>query len=349
MGVLDHWQPVARSSELRKRPLAVTIAGHPIAVYRTTSGTIGALADYCPHRRMKLSAGDVVGETLRCRYHGWTFDCHGRGESPGAPKLTACAASFDAREEHGLVWVKSRESSPPFPQLDTAGFIWIGELVLDSPAPLELVVDNFNEIEHSGTVHANFGYDLARMDEVKVAYEVSEDSLRVVNVGPTKRLSWLDSLFVGVRRGDLFHDQWTTYFSPMYSVFEHWWTSPEGRERMVRWRVYVFYVPLDDRTTRLFAIAYARSRWPVPGGGMRTARLYIRRKTAAELRADVEILSHLADYDTSIEGLKLSRFDKSLGLTRERIARIYRGEPAGSHSADPACPAVEKPVILRGS
>ena len=86
------------------------------------------------------------------------------------------------------------------------------------PAPLELVVDNFNEIEHSGTVQRHFGYDLARMDEVKVKYEVAEDSLRVVNVGPSKRLSWLDGLFVGVRRGDLFHDRWTTWFSPVHSA-----------------------------------------------------------------------------------------------------------------------------------
>jgi len=37
----------------------------------------------------------------------------------------------------------------------------------------------------------------------------------------------------------------------------------------------------------------------------------------------------MADYNTGIEGLKLSRFDKVLGLTRERIASIYRGEPTG--------------------
>lgn len=329
MGVLDHWQPVARSRDLRSRPVAVSIAGNPIAVFRTKAGGVAALADVCPHRRMKLSAGDVVGDRLRCRYHGWTFDPCGHGESPGTPKMTACTTSFDAREEHGLVWLKSRTGDPPFPRLDVAGYIWIGALSLDAPAPLELVVDNFNEIEHSGTVHATFGYDLARMDEVKVTTESTDDSLTVRNVGPTKPLPWLDGLFVGVRKGDLFHDEWTTWFSPVYSVFNHWWTRPDGRERMVKWRVYVFYVPVDDRTTRLFALAYAKSRWPVPGGGMRTARLYIRKKTAAELRADVEVLSHLADYDTGIEGLKLSRFDKVLGLTRERIARIYRGEPAG--------------------
>ena len=36
----------------------------------------------------------------------------------------------------------------------------------------------------------------------------------------------------------------------------------------------------------------------------------------------------MADYGTGIEGLKLSRFDKMLGLTRERINKLYRGESA---------------------
>jgi hypothetical protein len=40
------------------------------------------------------------------------------------------------------------------------------------------------------------------------------------------------------------------------------------------------------------------------------------------------MLRHLADHDTGIDGLKLSRFDKVLGLTRERISRIYRGRSA---------------------
>ena len=44
-----------------------------------------------------------------------------------------------------------------------------------------------------------------------------------------------------------------------------------------------------------------------------------------EVQLDIDILNSLANYDTSLTGLKLSRFDKVLGLTRERIERIYRG------------------------
>src|SRR5581483_7069267 len=110
MAVLDHWHPVLLSRDLRRKPVGIRLAGRDLALFRTKSGKIGALEDYCPHRRMKLSLGSVAGEKLRCLYHGWTFDCQGQGESPGTPKLHACAEAFEAVERHGAVWVKSAQS-----------------------------------------------------------------------------------------------------------------------------------------------------------------------------------------------------------------------------------------------
>jgi phenylpropionate dioxygenase-like ring-hydroxylating dioxygenase large terminal subunit len=331
MGMLDHWQPVLLGRTLRRKPVGVTVAGARIALFRTADGSAAAVSDVCPHRRLKLSAGEVVGDRLRCRYHGWMFDACGYGESPAAPKLTTCTTSYDVREEHGLVWLKSRDSAPVFPAIDADGYLPICTLEHAVPAPLELTVDNFNEIEHSGTVHDTFGYDLDRLNEVQVRFETTDDSVRVVNAGPTKRLNRLIALLLGVRRGDTFHDDWTTRFSPVYSVFDHWWTSPDGsRESRVRWRLYIFFVPQDDRTTRVFSVTFAKSRAPVgPAGGLRPFRWLMRREIDREVNADVSMLYHMAEYDTGIDGLKLSRFDKVLGLTRERIARIYRGEKAG--------------------
>jgi len=330
MGMLDHWQPVLLGHRLRHKPVGVTVAGSQIALFRTSDGQPAAVSDVCPHRRLKLSAGDVIGDRLQCKYHGWTFDACGNGESPAAPKLTTCTASYDVREDHGLVWLKSRDSAPLFPAINHEGYFPICTLEHTVPAPLELTVDNFNEIEHSGTVHDTFGYDLARMDEVQVRFEATEDSVRVINSGPTKQLNWLFGRMIGVRRGDTFHDHWTTRFSPVYSVFDHWWTSPDGtRESMVRWRLYIFFVPQDEKTTRVFSVTFAKSRYPGPAGGLRLVRWLLRREIDREVRADVSMLYNLAEYDTSIEGLRLSRFDKVLGLTRERIARIYRGEKAG--------------------
>lgn len=330
MGMLDHWQPAARSCDLHRRPLGVTIASQPVALFRTADGTAAAVSNICPHRRLKLSAGEVVGDTIRCKYHGWTFDSCGNGESPATPKMTTCTTSYDVREEYGLIWVKSRNSKPEFPAIEAKGFLPIGILEHTIPAPLELAVDNFNEIEHSGTVHDTFGYDLARMHDVKVRIESTENTVTVMNAGPTKRLFWFYALLLGIKPGDLFHDHWTTRFSPVHSVFDHWWTGPdESRERMVRWRIYIFFVPQDEKTTRIFSLAFAKSRYPGPAGGLRLVRRLFRRELDKEIRADVSMLYHLADYDTGIEGLKLSRFDKVLGLTRERINRIYRGEVPG--------------------
>lgn len=330
MGMLDHWQPVLLSRRLRHKPVGVVVAGSPIALFRTSNGELAAVSDVCPHRRLKLSAGEVVGDRLRCRYHGWTFDACGNGESPATPKMTTCTTSYDVREANGLVWLKTRDCSPVFPTINAPGYLHICTLEHSIPAPLELAVDNFNEIEHSGTVHDTFGYDLDRLSEVQVRFEAADDSVRVINSGPTKRLNRLFGLILGVRRGDTFHDDWTTRFSPVYSVFDHWWTSPDGaREAMVRWRLYIFFVPQDDNTTRVFSVTFAKSRYPGPAGGVRLLRWLMRREIDREIRADVSMLYHMAEYDTSIEGLKLSRFDKVLGLTRERIARIYRGQSAG--------------------
>ena len=327
MGILDHWHPVLKSGELQRKPVAVKIAGQEIAVFRTASGGLGAVADACPHRRLKLSVGKVVGERLRCAYHGWSFDTGGQGESPGTPKMSACTTSFDIREEYGLVWVKARGSNVVFPDISMPGYLHICTLAHTIPAPLELAVDNFNEIEHSGTVHDTFGYDLDRMAEVAVRFEPTETTVRVINVGPTKRLNRFFGLLLNVRRGDLFHDDWTTHFSPVYSVFDHWWTSPDGRRRsMVRWRLYIFFVPVDDRTTRVMSVTYAQSRYPGPAGCLRLVRWLLRGEIDREVTADVKMLHHMADFDPGIDGLKLSRFDKVLGLTRERIRKLYRGE-----------------------
>jgi phenylpropionate dioxygenase-like ring-hydroxylating dioxygenase large terminal subunit len=327
MAMLDHWHPVLKAEELRAQPAEVRLAGDSIAVFRTGSGKLAAVANACPHRRLKLSAGTVVGERIQCRYHGWQFDACGNGESPGAPKLTACTPAFDIREDHGLIWLKSRGSEAAFPDLTMPGWFHICTYRHAVPAPLELTVDNFNEIEHSATVHNTFGYDLDRLHEVSVRFEATDTSVRVVNAGPTKRIHPFFALLINIRKNDLFHDDWTTHFSPVYSVFDHWWTSPDGRrESMVRWRLFIFYVPVDDRTTQVVSVTYAKSRYPGPNGSLRLMKWKMKQQIDREIRSDIAMLHHLADYDLGIEGMKLSRFDKVMGLTRERIKRVYRGE-----------------------
>jgi nitrite reductase/ring-hydroxylating ferredoxin subunit len=346
MGVLDHWHPVLPARDLRRQPVAVRLHGTDMVLFRT-AGQIGALEDRCPHRRMRLSRGRVVNGRLQCSYHGWTFDCRGAGQSPGTPRLHAAAPTFDALEHLGVIWVKPARSTPEFPRFPTLaddGYFHLCTLHHEVRAPLEVTLDNFCEIEHTPTTHDFFGYELDRMADVQVRFETTETSVRVVNRGPPKRVGWLYRRLLGIRPGDLFHDDWTTHFSPVYSVYDHWWADPvTGRESLVRWRLFIFFTPRDEGTTALTTFAFTKSRHPGPAGGMRLVRGLVRRKIDHEIRLDIGILEGLADQSADIEGMKLSRFDKVLALNRERINRVYRGLESSPRRGLPVSgPCVER-------
>ena len=73
----DQWYVGAWSSEVSRTPFERTLLGEPVVFYRTEEGRPVAVAGRCPHRRYPMVRGTVVGDTLECGYHGWTFDCHG--------------------------------------------------------------------------------------------------------------------------------------------------------------------------------------------------------------------------------------------------------------------------------
>ena len=59
MSALDHWHPVLKSNELKKKPKAIILNGKQIVLFRDKDGLASALDDVCPHRRMALSNGSV--------------------------------------------------------------------------------------------------------------------------------------------------------------------------------------------------------------------------------------------------------------------------------------------------
>jgi len=332
MAIHDHWHPILQSEQLKDSAVAgVRLAGEDIVLYRDSHGAVGALVDHCPHRRMKLSLGKVYHDKLQCGYHGWTFDPRGNGESPATPKLYACARHFEVTEQYDAIWVRNAGAATQFPKFDVEGHYNVCNLSHRVKAPLELTVDNFCEIEHTPTTHAFFGYPLERMHEVEVEFQPTDTSVRVINRGPRKRISLFLRRLVGIGNDYLFMDDWTTYFSPVYSVYDHWWQCPStGKESMVRWRLYIFFVPIDACQTAIFTFAFTKSRYPGPAGGVRLFKWLMRRQLSYEIDLDVKVLEGLADQNPSIEGMKLSRFDRVLGLNRERIEKIYRGNSNGN-------------------
>lgn len=105
----DYWYPLAWSHEVKRgKTHGVTFAGEPIVLARTESGKVFALEDRCAHRQVPLHQGVVDGESIRCGYHGWTYDCSGKCiDVPylGRERLPNGVRSYPCREIEGLIFV----------------------------------------------------------------------------------------------------------------------------------------------------------------------------------------------------------------------------------------------------
>ncbi|MEC9154267.1 MAG: Rieske 2Fe-2S domain-containing protein [Pseudomonadota bacterium] len=107
------WQPVALTEELPEldgAPIRVTVLGEDLVAFRDSSGMIGLIDRYCPHRGADLFYGRNEECGLRCVYHGWKFDREGKAlELPNVPPSvrmqdTMRIKAYPTREYGGLVW-----------------------------------------------------------------------------------------------------------------------------------------------------------------------------------------------------------------------------------------------------
>ncbi len=83
-----YWQPAALSEELPPGgpPLPVRLLGEDLVLFRDDQGRPGLLGIHCSHRGADLSYVRVEDGGLRCIYHGWLYDIHGRClDQPGEP------------------------------------------------------------------------------------------------------------------------------------------------------------------------------------------------------------------------------------------------------------------------
>ena len=74
-------------------------------MFRDSNGTIVALENACPHRKLPLTRGRRKGDTIECGYHGLTFNgtgqcvhAPGKGGIPSNAKVHA----YPCEERYGL-------------------------------------------------------------------------------------------------------------------------------------------------------------------------------------------------------------------------------------------------------
>src|SRR3546814_19469949 len=65
MFIRNNWYVAAFDDEFGGEPVARTICGEEVVLYRKTDGQVVAMHDGCPHRLVPLSMGMIEGANIR--------------------------------------------------------------------------------------------------------------------------------------------------------------------------------------------------------------------------------------------------------------------------------------------
>lgn len=162
MFIRNCWYVAAWPHEVTDKPLARTLLGDPVVLYRLPNGTAVALEDRCCHRDLPLSMGEVCGDHLVCRYHGMAYDQGGRCvHIPAQEQIpeSARVRAYPLVEQDGVLWIWMGDaeradpaSVPPYPWHSDAG--WAHRTGYAHVAGHhQLITDNLMDLSHVGWVH----------------------------------------------------------------------------------------------------------------------------------------------------------------------------------------------------
>lgn len=176
------WHPVAFCGQIGAAPVARTLLGTPVVLWRA-GGRLLSARDRCPHRWAQLSKGTVTGGRLVCPYHGWQFGPDGAvAEIPqlaaGVTLPPACLQLLPATEALGMAWI-SLEPQPPAPvpaiaEFEDTSFDRIEVGVIRYRTSAAAIIDNNTDSTHIAFVHSgSFGADQDPQVEVGSAERTS--------------------------------------------------------------------------------------------------------------------------------------------------------------------------------
>jgi phenylpropionate dioxygenase-like ring-hydroxylating dioxygenase large terminal subunit len=102
------WYIAAWSRDIEHALTVRKILNQRLVFYRQKDGSVVALEDACPHRKLPLSKGRLLGDVVECGYHGLQFDCSGNCVlAPTQERIppTAKVRKFPVVEKWGFVWI----------------------------------------------------------------------------------------------------------------------------------------------------------------------------------------------------------------------------------------------------
>ncbi|MFN0073696.1 MAG: Rieske 2Fe-2S domain-containing protein [Chloroflexota bacterium] len=123
------WLPALLPDELPEpdcAPVRLTMLSEKLVAFRDAAGTVGFVAENCPHRGASMFFGRNEEQGLRCVYHGWKFNTSGACvDMPNEPpesnfKHKVRITAYPSAEWGGVIWIYMgpAELQPEVPQFE---------------------------------------------------------------------------------------------------------------------------------------------------------------------------------------------------------------------------------------
>jgi len=321
--VRDDWYVGCTSRALRKRPLATTLLGVPLVLFRDQHGRPHALEDRCAHRNVPLSLGRVVESNLECAYHGWRYD--GDGACKRVPGL--CGAheargrrvpAYATQEHEGLVWVYGVPDVEParqpyrLPKYDDPQYYTAID-VQEADGTLHAVAENALDVPHTAFLHRGiFRSDRARRP-IDVVIKRWHDRVEAQYLGeerPKGVVGWL----LAPGGGEVEH--YDRFIMPCISQVEY----KLGEQSHII--VSAALSPIDDLRTRLFAAV--SFRLPLPSF---LVAIVLRPMARWIFRQDARMLTHQRNNIERFEGERYQSTE--IDCVGPHILRLLRDAERG--------------------
>jgi phenylpropionate dioxygenase-like ring-hydroxylating dioxygenase large terminal subunit len=253
----DAWYIACTSAELGYKPVARTLLGRPLALYRDGQGKPAALLDRCPHRNVPLSGGAVVSGHLECPYHGWQFDCSGTckripgliGDPAGKARR---AEAHVCMEQDGFIWLWGRadteppaHSAPPrFPHLDDPKYAVVRDQ-FQAQGSLHAVAENALDVPHTAFLHGGLFRNDGERRTIDVVVKRWPHAVEAQYIGEA-RPEGLVGRILAPKGGEVTH--YDRFFLPNRTQVEY---RLSERSHIV---VTSVLTPVRDFETRLYAV-----------------------------------------------------------------------------------------------
>lgn len=263
------WYAAGFPDEIGRTPLARTFLEENVVLFRTRDGSPVALEDRCAHRRLPLSMGRLIGDTLQCGYHGLVYDCSGRCiKIPGESRVPegVGVTRYPVVDRHRYTWIWMGDPArvdesliPDFSRLDDPSW-GVTRIQFHVAAHYQLIVDNLLDLSHLAYVHSTTTGNAAIAEEARVKVERRGDVVEVKRAGTKVPVAPTFARFAGYRG---LIDSWqVSQFSPPSYVRVNYGSAeagtgiPEGDGfwGQGQWGFQVFHglTPETEKTTHQF-------------------------------------------------------------------------------------------------